>query len=72
MDRSVIFRLEQSEGRGTISLRAMARAAHAMDCKMVYAIIPRDGKTLKEMADRRKWTKLLEIGSREYGVGTRE
>ena len=59
VNRSVIFRPEQREGRGTISLRAMARAAKAMDCKMVYAVIPRDGKTLEEMVDRRMWKKLL-------------
>jgi len=59
MNRSVIFRLEQSDGRGTISLRAMARAAKATDCKMVYAVISRDGKTLEEMADGRRWKKLL-------------
>jgi hypothetical protein len=30
-----------------------------MNCKVVYAVIPHDGKTLEEMADRRKWSKLL-------------
>jgi len=44
---------------GTISLRAMTRVANAMNCKVVYAVIPHDGKTLEEMADRRKWSKLL-------------
>jgi transcriptional regulator with XRE-family HTH domain len=65
VNRSVIFRLEQSERRGTISLRAMTRVANAMNCKVVYAVIPRDGKTLDEMADRRKWSKLLEVGVRD-------
>jgi hypothetical protein len=65
VNRSVIFRLEQSERRGTISLRAMTRVANAMNCKVVYAVIPRDGKTLDEMADRRKWSKLLGVGTRE-------
>jgi len=36
VNRSVIFRLKQSEGRGTISLRAMTRVANAMNCKVVY------------------------------------
>jgi hypothetical protein len=33
---------------------------------VVYAVIPNDGKTLEEMADRRKWSKLLglELGIR--------
>jgi hypothetical protein len=37
----------------------MTRVANAMNCKVVYAVIPYDGKTLDEMADRRKWSKLL-------------
>jgi transcriptional regulator with XRE-family HTH domain len=59
VNRSVIFRLEQSEARGTISMRAMSRVANAMGCKVVYAVIPCDGKTLEEMADRQRWIKLL-------------
>jgi len=65
VNRSVIFRLEQSEGRGTISLRAMTRVANAMNCKVVYGVISQDGKTLDEMADRRKWSELLGIGTRD-------
>jgi transcriptional regulator with XRE-family HTH domain len=57
VNRSVLFRLEGSEARRTISLRAMSRVAGAMDCKVVYAIIPRDGTTLEEMAERRKWAR---------------
>jgi transcriptional regulator with XRE-family HTH domain len=59
VNRSVIFRLEQSEARGTISMRAMSRVANAMGCKVVYAVIPCDGQTLEEMADRQRWIKLL-------------
>ncbi|MGA3264321.1 MAG: hypothetical protein ABSC47_09785 [Terracidiphilus sp.] len=65
VNRSVIFRLEESEARGTISLQSMTRVAGAMDCKVVYALVPDDGGTLEEMAERRKWGKLLGIGNRE-------
>ena len=61
MNRSVVFRLEDSEARMTISLRSMKRIADALDCKVVYAVVPRDGGTLEEMADRRKWMKLLGV-----------
>jgi len=57
---SVIYRLEKSEDKKAISLRAMEKAAGAMDCKVVYAIVPRGGKTLLELAERRKWLKRLE------------
>jgi transcriptional regulator with XRE-family HTH domain len=54
VNRSGVFRLEQSEGRGTISLNSMDRVAQAMGCKLVYGIIPIDGKTMGEMAEWRK------------------
>lgn len=68
VNRSVILRLEQSEGRGTISLNSMERVASAMGCKFIYAIVPLGQKTLEEIADRRKWTKLLA----DADEGTRE
>ena len=61
VNRSVLFRLEGSEARGTISLRAMTRVAQAMGCQVVYALIPGDGTTLEEMADRRQWKKRLGV-----------
>jgi hypothetical protein len=54
-----LFRLEQSELRGTISLIRLHEVAEAMDCKLVYAIVPRNGKTLEELAEKR------EVGSRD-------
>ena len=62
VNRSVIFRTEEREARGTISLRAMSGLAKAMGCRVVYGLIPLDGTTLEEMAERRKWSKLLEVG----------
>jgi transcriptional regulator with XRE-family HTH domain len=62
VNRSVVFRLEQSEARGSMTLRSMTRIAKALDCKVVYALIPRDGGTLEEMADRRKWGKYFGVG----------
>lgn len=60
VNRSGIFRLEQSEERGTISLNSMDRVARAMGFTLVYGIVPMDGKTMADMADRRKWSRLLE------------
>lgn len=60
VSKSVVFRLEASERRGVITFKSMTRVANAMGCQMVYALIPRDGGTLEEMAERRKWSRLLE------------
>ena len=65
VNRSVVFRLEESEARQSITLRSMTRIAQALDCKVVYALIPRDGGTLEEMADRRKWGKYFGVGNME-------
>jgi ribosome-binding protein aMBF1 (putative translation factor) len=66
VNTSVIYRLEKSEDKKAISLRAMEKAAEAMDCKVVYAIVPRGGKTLMELAERQRWRKKLgKAGSRE-------
>ncbi|MGO9318371.1 MAG: hypothetical protein ACLPXT_05405 [Terracidiphilus sp.] len=70
VNRSVLFRLEQSEERGTISLNALNRVAVAMGFQLVYAIVPQGKETLEEMAEWRKWGKKL--GTREYGIGNRE
>jgi hypothetical protein len=72
MDRSVLFGLEQSEGRGTISLNSMERVASAMGCKFVYAIVPLGGKTLEEMGEERKWVKKVMLEIREQGTGNRD
>ncbi len=57
---SVIFRLEKSEEQKSISLRALEKMAEAMGCKLVYAIVPRGGKTLAELAEERRWGEKLE------------
>ncbi|MEN9635256.1 MAG: hypothetical protein RL077_3660 [Verrucomicrobiota bacterium] len=46
--------LESSEARGSISLSSLARAADAMDCELVYFLVPRDAiaKTFGELAIR--------------------
>ncbi len=46
--------LESSEARGSISLSSLTRAAEAMDCELVYFLVPRAAvaKTFGELALR--------------------
>lgn len=46
--------LESSEARGAISLSSLTRAADAMDCELVYFLVPRAAvaKTFGELALR--------------------
>lgn len=46
-----IVSLERSEAHGTIQLNTLRRAAEAMDCVLVYALLPKT--SLTEMVDRR-------------------
>jgi len=34
--------IEQAEAKGTITLNSMEKAAHALDCRLVYALVPRN------------------------------
>ncbi len=47
--RSRIVQLENAEKHGAITLRTLEKAAEAMSCELVYALIPKDGKTLEDI-----------------------
>jgi predicted DNA-binding mobile mystery protein A len=49
--RSRILEFEEAEANDRISLRSLRRVAEAMDCELVYAIVPKSG-TLTELADK--------------------
>jgi hypothetical protein len=55
----VVFELEKSEERRTITLCSLARMAHAMGCKAVYGVVPLGGKTMESLALERFWKKVL-------------
>ena len=43
--------LEKSEAAGTITLKSLKRAAEAIDCDLVYALVPRQG-SVKKLIER--------------------
>lgn len=43
VSHSAVFELERTERRGTARLDTLRRAADAMECDLVYALIPRRG-----------------------------
>ncbi|NHA14130.1 mobile mystery protein A [Thioalkalivibrio sp. XN279] len=43
--------LEKGEVSGSITLASLERAAHALDCRLVYALVPR--KPLEELVEER-------------------
>lgn len=49
-----VLRLERREEAGTASLAALDRAARAMNCRLVWAIVPEPGNaSLSDIAERR-------------------
>jgi predicted DNA-binding mobile mystery protein A len=59
VNKSVIYRLEKSEDKKSISLNSLEKAARAMECQLVYAIVPRAGQTMLELAETQKWRRKL-------------
>ena len=50
--RRRIQEFEDAEARDRITLHSLRRVAAAMDCELVYAIVPKSG-TIAELAERR-------------------
>lgn len=51
--KSQIFRLEESERDGRVRMATLRRAAEAMGCELVYALVPREGKLASMAAEQR-------------------
>lgn len=52
VDMSAVIRLEKREPSGKITLEMLSRAAQAMDCKVIYTIVPKeDYGSLEDIVD---------------------
>jgi transcriptional regulator with XRE-family HTH domain len=70
VSRGILYRLERAEKEGTISMNSLNRVAKALNCEMVYAIVPLGGRMLEDLAVYEK-VKKLETGKNQ-GIGSRE
>jgi predicted DNA-binding mobile mystery protein A len=43
VDVDEIFRKERAEARGVIGLQSLRQAAEALDCELVYGLVPKEG-----------------------------
>ena len=60
LSEKMVFQLERSEERKTISIERLESAAKAMKCDLVYGIVPWDRSLQEraaEIADRGLWKK---------------
>ena len=64
LTQSSVTRLEKSEKARTVQLDTLARAAEALDCDLVYALVPRRplDDIISDQADRRAMEKLRRLG----------
>jgi len=67
VSRSAYWKMEQAEEKGTITLNALAKAAKAMDCELVYAIRPKTKKRFSEVI----WKTLQEKAIQHHWVRSR-
>lgn len=61
--QSNVVRLEKAEATGSASLRTLHEAAQALDCELVYAIVPRRqiSEILQERAEDKARTSLASL-----------
>ena len=57
--------LEKRESEGTISIKTLENAADALDMKLVYTLVPKDG-SLEKLIDRKARELALQIVKRTY------
>jgi transcriptional regulator with XRE-family HTH domain len=62
VNRNVVFDLEERERKGTAKMQSLARLAEAMDCMVVYGVVPRGGRTFERAHEARLWGKILGEG----------
>lgn len=60
--RQAVAQLEKSEAEGSIRLESLRRAAEALECTLVYALVPNG--SLEEIVDRRAREVALEEADR--------
>lgn len=54
VQHSSILRIEKSETQGKVSIDSLKKIASAMDCQLVYAIVPKTGhNSLEDIIDHR-------------------
>ena len=49
--QSRVVAIEQAEAKGTITLNSLEKAAQALDCRLVYALVPR--QPLEDIVEQR-------------------
>jgi DNA-binding transcriptional regulator YiaG len=67
---STVFAMEVREVKGSLTVREMVRYADAMDCKVVYGIVPKGGRTLEELYQERLWAAAFGTEIRASGQGS--
>jgi sugar phosphate isomerase/epimerase len=65
---ATVFAMEVREVKGSLTLREMVRYADAMDCKVVYGVVPKGGRTFEELYEERLWAAAFGTEVRKAGT----
>lgn len=63
VSQQVVSEIESSERRATVKLKTLSRAANAMECELVYALVPRTSleETVRARARRKAMRHLAQV-----------
>jgi predicted DNA-binding mobile mystery protein A len=61
VSQSTVMDLEKSERHGTISIKSLERAAEALGCQLVYALVPRT--SLEQMVEEQSKLRAKQLSS---------
>lgn len=61
LSRTAAVRLEASEASASITLKSLQAAAEAMNCRLVYALVPKESESVKGLVQRQADKKARQI-----------
>lgn len=62
VSRETIKTLERSEARGTVTLESLDRLAKGLGCRVIYAIIPEEGRSIETL----RRSRALELAREQF------
>ena len=65
--QSRVVAIEQAETKGTLTLSSLEKAAQALDCRLVYALVPRQSLE-KTVEDRASWLAKKRLKSTSHSM----
>lgn len=69
ISQSAVSQLERREAEGTISLNLLSQAADALECELLYVLIPRAGSLTNALEARAREVATATVGRVSHSMG---